>query len=114
MKVSLLLLIALLAISPSRQATAPGLIEPPFVRKWTQWVGNQAVVIAVRDGVVYYRSTAGLGTLDLVTGERKWQSFPGRWIGPAAIQGQSIYAIARTKEAGDLVAVDIETQQTRT
>lgn len=50
------------------------LIQPPFVRKWTQLVGEQAFVVAVRERVIYYCSHTGVGALDLATGRRKWSS----------------------------------------
>jgi outer membrane protein assembly factor BamB len=93
---------------------APGSIEPPFVRKWTQRVGDQAVVVAVAEGLVYYGSQKGVGALDLATGDRRWSRLDDQWIVTAAIRDRTLYAIAEKEEKPALVAVDLDSRQTRT
>jgi outer membrane protein assembly factor BamB len=117
---------ALLAASFQKRATArsgasartgpirPMLPEPPFVRKWSQLAGDQASVVGVREGVVYYRSHDGVGALDLQTGLRRWSALSKQWIAAAALQGRTLYALSQTEKAAALVAVDLETQQPRT
>jgi outer membrane protein assembly factor BamB len=109
MRVSHLLAVAILLLG-----LAPQLIEPPFVRKWTQLAGDQAFLVAVRDGLVYYGSQKGLGALDLATGKRRWSSLSNQWITTAGIMGRTLYAISQTGKTSALVAIDIDSWRPRT
>jgi outer membrane protein assembly factor BamB len=110
-----LLFAALLAGNTGEQRHSRiSLVEPPFVRKWTQMVGDDASLIAVRDGLVYYRSHDGVGALDLSTGRRIW-GFPAKQrITAGALQGRTLYAISQTATTVSLVAIDIVSHRSRT
>jgi outer membrane protein assembly factor BamB len=97
MRVVTLVAFALLVLCWSPQTAEPKLIEPPFVRKWTALTGDNTAVIAVREGVVYYRSNDGVGAINLATGQQKWRWLKNAWIPSAALQGNRLYAIANSK-----------------
>ena len=108
----IVLVLLILALSPP--ATGQTLVEPPFVRQWTALVGENATVIAVRVGVIFYYSKEGVGALDLTTGQRKWSSLAHIVIPAAKLKDQTIYAIAQGEKNSTLEAIDIATGQART
>src|SRR5438128_496363 len=93
---------------------SPRLMRPPFVRRWTQAVGDDAVVIAVHGGSVYYRSHSGIGALALATGQPRWRSLANRWVAAAVLQDRTLYAIWQGEKGGALAAVDAELGRART
>jgi outer membrane protein assembly factor BamB len=99
----------------ARTEKPPGrLIEPPFVRKWTYPAGEQASVLAVREGVIYYYSHAALGALDLATGRSKWTRFSKESIDATILQNRTIYAAVHINKTFSLVALDLSSFRTRT
>jgi len=104
-------LLALLGIgeASSARAAEPApatLIAPPFVRQWTTLVGDQAYVIDVQDGKIYYGGHDGVGALDLATGKRQWGALTGQVVNAAILQGQVIYAIVSDDNHSILYALD--------
>lgn len=89
----------------------PPLIQPSFLRNWTQVTGDNTSVIAVQNKVIYYRSSKGIGALDLVSGQKKWSALPHQRFWDAALQGKTLYAVTRENSA--LFALDIESGQSR-
>ncbi len=112
MKFACLLCLALVLLG-----TPPALIRPPFVRVWTQVLGDNTAVIAVHNGVIYASSDHGIVALDLVTGAQKWSILPTCRIRAAAFQGNALYALAYAVASPgkpDVVAVDLTTHRART
>src|SRR5579871_2727308 len=106
-----LLFVALLA--PYAGAQSNALVEPPFVRKWTQVVGDNANLIGVRNGLVYYSCNEGIGALDIATGKRNW-NLPAKEGGMnGVLQGNTLYALSGTATATSLLAIDIDTHRSR-
>ncbi|HLK58175.1 MAG TPA: PQQ-binding-like beta-propeller repeat protein [Chthonomonadaceae bacterium] len=101
--------IALMLCCLTVHAHAPKPDAPSLVRKWTQPVGGNASVVAVKEGVVYYRGYDGVGALDIVTGQRKWNSLSDQWVPAAALQGHVLYVLAETEKTTALETVDIAT-----
>jgi outer membrane protein assembly factor BamB len=104
-----LTLLSLVLLSPVRAE----LVEPPFVRQWTQLTGERSAVIAVRNGLVLYSSNKGVGALDLSTGQRQWALLTDHSIALATLWDQTLYAISQTGESSNLLAINTTTQQSR-
>src|SRR5437899_2750685 len=99
------LCLVLITLSFAPQPRQSRLIAPPFVRTWTQLIGEDTEVIAVQNRVIYYRSHNGVGALDLVTGQRRWSCLANQWIGAAEIEGPTIYALVREEKSCVLTAI---------
>lgn len=104
----LLVFVALWCALPTR---AQSLAAPPFVRQWTQFVGDGAFVVAVEKGTVYYQCQDGVGAIDLATGTKKWSSLAGKRIEVGQFQDGVLYALAPGDKTSTVYAVNASNGQ---
>jgi len=113
MRTSTFIATVLLCLGLMPRGMGQKLAEPPFVRKWTVRTGDNVVVIAVREGVVYYRGHEGLGAIDLATGERKWRCLAEMSSPAAALQGTNLYALVQTEKKSTLQVINCTSGKAR-
>ncbi len=106
-------LVHILALALSLQAASPQLPRPPFVRTWTVMAGENAAVIAVRDGVVLYRGAGCVGAAALVDGKALWRIDTENGVADAALANATIYAALAGREGTEIVAIDAATGKQR-
>ena len=104
------ILVAILLLCGARLAGAQSLVAPPFVRQWTQFLGDGVSVIAGEKGTLYYQCRAGVGALDLATGTKRWSSLAGQQVGSACFRTGTLYALV---EGNTLYAINAGTGNTR-
>ncbi|MBB6049944.1 PQQ-binding-like beta-propeller repeat protein [Armatimonas rosea] len=104
------IIVALLLLLGARSAGAQSLTAPPFVRQWTQFLGDGVSVIAGEKGTLYYKSWQEVAALDLATGGKKWSCLAGQRVGSTCLRTGTLYALVAGK---DLYAIDAGTGSSR-
>ncbi|WP_395146320.1 PQQ-binding-like beta-propeller repeat protein [Armatimonas sp.] len=104
------IVVAILLLCDTRPAGAQSLVAPPFVRQWTQFIGDGASVIAVEKGTLYYQSWQEVGAIDLATGAKKWSSFAKQKVDSICFRTGTLYALV---EGNALYAINAGTGNPR-
>lgn len=107
------ILVAILLLCDTRPTGAQSLAAPPFVRQWTQFLGDGVSVIAGEKGMLYYQCRAGVGALDLATGTKRWSSLAGQQVGSACFRTGTLYVLSTSQAADRLYAVEARTGASR-
>ncbi|WP_395094928.1 PQQ-binding-like beta-propeller repeat protein [Armatimonas sp.] len=97
---------AILLLCGARLTAAQILAAPPYVRQWTQFVGDGVHVMAIEKGTVYYQCRDGVVALNLATGTKKWSSLAGQWVADTCLRDGILYALV---EGNALYAIDAST-----
>lgn len=92
------ILVGVLLLFGTRPAGAQSLAAPPYVRQWTQVLGEGASVIAVEKGTLYYQSWQEVGAIDLATGVKKWSCLAGQRAGSVCLREDTLYALVDGKQ----------------
>jgi outer membrane protein assembly factor BamB len=100
------IVVAVLLLCDARLAGAQSLAAPPFVRQWTQNVGDGAFVVLVEKGIVYYQCNDGVGAIDLATGNLLWKSLAGKRIVETKRIGRTLFALSPDEKRSTIYAVD--------
>ncbi|WP_309721795.1 PQQ-binding-like beta-propeller repeat protein [Armatimonas sp.] len=103
------LLAAILLLCGTRPTGAQSLAAPPFVRQWTQRVGDGAFVVFVEKDIVYYQCDDGVGAIALTTGELLWKSLAGKRIVETMRIGRTLFALVPGEKHSTIYALDMAT-----
>lgn len=111
MRIASLFFAIAIALSWLPPAHARGIVQPPFVRHWTCFTDDGAYVVAVKNGIVYYRSNNGVGAVTLSTGQRRWTALSGQRNLDAKFVGKTLFVLV--PETKTVHAIAAETGKVR-
>ncbi|MGC4044549.1 MAG: PQQ-binding-like beta-propeller repeat protein [Armatimonas sp.] len=106
MRIASLFIVIALTLSWLPQAQARELVKPPYVRHWTCLADDNAFVVAVKNGVVYYLGDNGVGAVTLATGQTRWTALAGQKYLYAQLAGNTLFVLVPEAKAVYAIAAD--------